>query len=512
MNLKGLLQKENQDFIRESYRQLLNREVSIAELSIYSHKLAQGSSKIDIIKSLINSQEAIRLYQQPIRAMGPHFTIANIIRTFFTAENVSFVRSAHKEVMGLDMQSVNKNISLTVGFPRTSFIANLIGSNDQLRRLNQKINVPNNQIPRPMFPPKESYSTVWQWVNQSNMFQNMRTIYTEEIIQGPKPKNINQYRELDDSIKKSPPSFVISIPDGIFLGENGGAVITHTGQVLKDISHEMHGMFGNFPKPKMNTSVPGNTMGNVAVLHSFFASNYFHWMFDVASRIELLRKSAFPIDNFILNSSLPFQEEVLGLLGIPKEKRIETNIHLHLKASQLVVPSFTGVINGLVPKWACDFLRKELMLNRTIEKLDGYERIYINRTDAKHRKVVNEDEVMNVLAAYGFKSISLESFSVTEKIQIFQSANTIVAPHGAGLTNLIFCNPGTKVVEIFNPNWMLPCYLTVCNHYGFDYFYLIGQGQRFPNKIDFGKIFENIYVNVNELKSTLELALIKPLA
>src|SRR5690606_36018619 len=125
-------------------------------------------------------------------------------------------------------------------------------------------------------------------------------------------------------------------------------------------------------------------------------------------------------------------------------------------------------------KWACDFLRQELLVNT--EKIPGYERIYISRMNANHRKLENHDEVLRVLTAYGFRQVILEKEPVRRKIQIFNSAKIIVAPHGAGLTNLVFCEPGTKVIELFNPNWMLPCYWMISNHMDLDYYYLRGIG------------------------------------
>ena len=39
--------------------------------------------------------------------------------------------------------------------------------------------------------------------------------------------------------------------------------------------------------------------------------------------------------------------------------------------------------------------------------------------------------------------------SVAEQILLFNNAEIVVAEQGSGLTNILFCNPETKVVEIF---------------------------------------------------------------
>ena len=49
--------------------------------------------------------------------------------------------------------------------------------------------------------------------------------------------------------------------------------------------------------------------------------------------------------------------------------------------------------------------------------------------------------------------IKLSELSFNEQIKIFNEAKIIIGSHGAGLTNLIFCEPSTKVIEIGNPNF-----------------------------------------------------------
>jgi hypothetical protein len=48
--------------------------------------------------------------------------------------------------------------------------------------------------------------------------------------------------------------------------------------------------------------------------------------------------------------------------------------------------------------------------------------------------------------------VYLEDYTFQEQIQMFNEAKTIISPHGSGLYHLIWCQPGTKVIEIFATN------------------------------------------------------------
>lgn len=332
---------------------------------------------------------------------------------------------------------------------------------------------------------KSYYPYTWQWIAMDYPTCHLEKIYSGDPIQ----------------------PFVVSIPEGRFWGAHGGAVITPNHKILADISIEP-GLFQinfNFQVFKNKfPPIPRYYDENVALLHASYGFNYFHLMFDIAARLDLLRRSKIPIQRYVTNHSLPIQDEVLSLLGIPKEQRIEVTSSLILQAKELVIPSYTGSSLGFVPKWACDFLRKELLLNRKVEKIAGYERIYISRGMAGHRIVVNEKEIMDILTPLGFKHIILENEPVARKIQIFHSADVVIAPHGAGLTNLLFCNPGTTVIELFSPNWMLSCFKMISSYYGLNYYELMGKGIRYPSRVDPRGYHENIEIDLQEFIQLLK--------
>ncbi len=75
-------------------------------------------------------------------------------------------------------------------------------------------------------------------------------------------------------------------------------------------------------------------------------------------------------------------------------------------------------------------------------------KLYISRSEASNRKLSNERELQAALERLGFTTLLLEHLDVAEQINAFAAATIIVAPHGAGLTNLLFCNEGTSILEL----------------------------------------------------------------
>ena len=83
-------------------------------------------------------------------------------------------------------------------------------------------------------------------------------------------------------------------------------------------------------------------------------------------------------------------------------------------------------------------------------KKNNTENIYISRRNANWRKVVNETDFHDYLNKFDFEILDFENLPVIEQINKIKSAKRIISPHGSGLTNLIFSDPDSKVIEILN--------------------------------------------------------------
>jgi hypothetical protein len=73
-------------------------------------------------------------------------------------------------------------------------------------------------------------------------------------------------------------------------------------------------------------------------------------------------------------------------------------------------------------------------------------RLYIQREHL--RRVAPNPLFDQFLTSQGFTTVALDGLTPAAQIKLFQSAESIIAPHGAGLSNLLFCQPGTRVLEL----------------------------------------------------------------
>jgi hypothetical protein len=93
------------------------------------------------------------------------------------------------------------------------------------------------------------------------------------------------------------------------------------------------------------------------------------------------------------------------------------------------------------------------------------EKVYIFRGSAARRKLVNESKVEEIVGRHGFEVVSLENLNVADQINLFMNCRMIMAPHGAGLANLIFSNPCLleEVQEIASPYYLNPCFFAIAH-------------------------------------------------
>ncbi|MGL4500085.1 MAG: glycosyltransferase family 61 protein, partial [Planktothrix sp.] len=251
--------------------------------------------------------------------------------------------------------------------------------------------------------------------------------------------------------------------------------------------------------------------GSVAVLSGLSGNVYFHWMVDILPRFAILQQKQPDwqgIDWFLINSiKAPFQRETLQKLGIPEAKIIESDRHPYLQAKQLIIPSFTGSVGWVTPE-VINFNRQLFAEEITPSNHPYPERIFIRRNQAKYRQVLNENDVITYLSEWGIVPVELETLSVAEQARLFAHAKVIIAPHGAGLTNLMFCRPETIVIELVSPHYIRHYYWVISQQLKLKHYYITGEvfSCYSLRKLMYqSPLIEDIYVKINNLEKILKI-------
>jgi capsular polysaccharide biosynthesis protein len=199
---------------------------------------------------------------------------------------------------------------------------------------------------------------------------------------------------------------------------------------------------------------PRPLAGVTAVAAVNLGSRYAHWLLEELPRLLALPPDA--ADTIIANTGTPFACEAFESGRFPG-RVIAATRHGHHVCEQLLIPVGFGAPGAVTARelGLIEAFAAPLMKNTTV---CGDERLYLTRRHAGRRRVANDGELESLLATRGFKAVAPERLSWRDQLALFAGAREIVAPHGAGLANLVFCRPGTRVLELFHPGYQNPCY------------------------------------------------------
>lgn len=73
----------------------------------------------------------------------------------------------------------------------------------------------------------------------------------------------------------------------------------------------------------------------------------------------------------------------------------------------------------------------------------------------------NKAAVIEEVRNRGYEMVPPGMLNFNEQIQIFRSARIVVGVHGAGMTNIIFCEPGTIVYELVPAHYANSCFVNL---------------------------------------------------
>lgn len=175
------------------------------------------------------------------------------------------------------------------------------------------------------------------------------------------------------------------------------------------------------------------------------SAGHFHWFTEVLPRLLCVKEIA---EEFVLMlPNKPYIREIA--LDSLKISNLNFEDILLMKESELYRVKNLYYISKISRTGQIyDDLMREINSLFISNKEKGEGKIYISRQKAQFRKILNENEFTEMLKNNGFEILYGEDLSLAEQIDIFSSCETLLGIHGAGLTNCLFMNPPSNLIEI----------------------------------------------------------------
>ena len=160
---------------------------------------------------------------------------------------------------------------------------------------------------------------------------------------------------------------------------------------------------------------------------------------------------------------------ILEFLGLHEDSRLIRSDYPLRARKVVLVPRWVN--GGFVPQEDVNIIRKNIVPRLRPERSDR--KIYISRSRTKSRPLKNEKQLEEKLESIGFEICFFEELDFTTQMKTCSEAQYLVAPHGAGLSNMIACRRGVNIHEILPSSWPNTCYAKLAVQLGFNYNYTL---------------------------------------
>ena len=228
-------------------------------------------------------------------------------------------------------------------------------------------------------------------------------------------------------------------------------------QVNGKLEHAKYNSVLRRGTPSLLKRFPGTVL-NLAQGGS--GNNYFHFFFDIIPKIYLVKKKVRNKINFYyVSAPKNWQIKIFKILGISESKLINSSKNKHIFADQVICLDHPWYHKGFIqdqvkriPKWVVLINRKNFL--KKASKFKCSKKFFLDRSSSKfnHCQIFDQKHINKWVKKNDLKIYKPEKISFKKQIYLFKKASVILGAHGAAFTNIIFCRPGTKIIEIIPAN------------------------------------------------------------
>lgn len=139
--------------------------------------------------------------------------------------------------------------------------------------------------------------------------------------------------------------------------------------------------------------------------------------------------------------------------------------------------------------------------------IETFDRIYVSRSLAKNRKIVNNEEVEAIFVQNGFKLLNFEDYSFYEQVYLMQHCKILAGVHGAGFANIAYMPEKSKLFELIKEyssyHEERPSYWRLCSAINIDYFIQYCEPKEYGNYDLWVSV--DLIVDIELLQSNIKL-------
>lgn len=221
--------------------------------------------------------------------------------------------------------------------------------------------------------------------------------------------------------------------------------------------------------------------------------NHSHWLTAHLPKLLMLREHG-ELDTVLMpRRRTAVMDASMRMLGVDPERFQAFDRHrpIHVEHLTLVV---TDRFDPRLMAAVRDAFLDENGANKAARR-----KIFISRAKSRGRRLANEADLWSRLAPRGFERVFMEELSFAEQVRMMQECRILLAPHGAGLTNMIFCRPGGHVIEMADPDFPNPNFYALASALGLGYWLLHEEASDEPNPLD-----RDLTVDIDAVDNVLE--------
>ncbi len=259
---------------------------------------------------------------------------------------------------------------------------------------------------------------------------------------------------------------VLVLDDGVVHGRTGW--VWHSdGRILADVSWWGERVVEQATANRLDTHPLVHLPGTVlSLLTDWGGENFAHQLHDGMTRAALFERAGLhygDVDTVLVPASA-IERGWCDDLGISRAKCRAAVPDTRYRCDRLVATTFPGTSKAIMP-WAAEFLRARLPATPS----DGATRFQLTRSTT--RLLTNQHAIESLLATRGIATIDPSSEHSAMR-SLFHGAELVVSAHGAGLADLVFCRPGTVVLELIPTDHVFPYWYATSLAVGLEYRYL----------------------------------------